>query len=181
MLTDLLDHVGGRYTHETRNSKASSPDANGLNYKLAQAFGDPNCASLNPISNLPDRQRLPQCRPAAALLRGGRAAQDVQNFSPKVGMQLHPTEDVMVYGAGRGLQDRRLDHAPVQPAALCAGLRAGKGHDLGSGVKSELLDRHLQINGAAFLTDYKGIQLNFQQGVRRPSRTPAMRGSRALK
>jgi iron complex outermembrane receptor protein len=32
-------------------------------------------------------------------------------------------------------------------------------------MKSELLDRHLQINGAVFLTDYKGIQLNFQQGV----------------
>jgi iron complex outermembrane receptor protein len=34
-----------------------------------------------------------------------------------------------------------------------------------AGIKSELLDRHLQINGAVFLTDYKGIQLNFQQGV----------------
>jgi outer membrane receptor protein involved in Fe transport len=32
-------------------------------------------------------------------IRARRAAQDVLNFSPKVGVQLYPTERVMVYGA----------------------------------------------------------------------------------
>ncbi|HWL47172.1 MAG TPA: TonB-dependent receptor, partial [Sphingomonadaceae bacterium] len=33
------------------------------------------------------------------------------------------------------------------------------------GVKSEFFGRHLQLNAAVFTTQYKGIQLNFQQGV----------------
>jgi iron complex outermembrane recepter protein len=33
------------------------------------------------------------------------------------------------------------------------------------GVKSTLIDRRLQVNAALFQTNYKGIQLNFQQGV----------------
>jgi iron complex outermembrane receptor protein len=32
-------------------------------------------------------------------------------------------------------------------------------------VKSTLIDRRLQVNAAVFQTEYKGIQLNFQQGV----------------
>jgi iron complex outermembrane receptor protein len=33
------------------------------------------------------------------------------------------------------------------------------------GIKSELFDRHMLINAAAFYTDYEGIQLNFQEGA----------------
>jgi iron complex outermembrane recepter protein len=33
------------------------------------------------------------------------------------------------------------------------------------GVKSTLIDRKLQVNAAIFQTEYKGIQLNFQQGT----------------
>jgi iron complex outermembrane receptor protein len=52
MLTEQLSiTLGGRYTHENKDFEGFQSDANGLNYKLAQAFGDPNCASLNPISN----------------------------------------------------------------------------------------------------------------------------------
>jgi iron complex outermembrane receptor protein len=33
------------------------------------------------------------------------------------------------------------------------------------GLKSTLIDRKLQVNAAVFQTEYKGIQLNFQQGI----------------
>ena len=38
-------------TRENKEFEGFQSDLNGLNYKLAQAFGNPDCASLDPISD----------------------------------------------------------------------------------------------------------------------------------
>ncbi|WP_226015886.1 TonB-dependent receptor [Novosphingobium sp. FKTRR1] len=159
--------IGGRYTHEDKTFEGFQSDANGLNYKLAQVFGDPNCASLTPISE--------QCRidnnfpnPGQPLRYyiAGEQKKVFNNFSPKVGIQYHPTDDVMIYASfSKGYKTGGWTTRLSNPLPYAPGFGPEKATTYEGGVKSELLDRHLQINAAVFLTEYKGIQLNFQQGV----------------
>lgn len=159
--------VGGRYTHEDKTFEGFQSDANGLNYKLAQAFGDPNCASLTPISE--------QCRidnnfpnPGQPLRYyiAGEQKKVFNNFSPKVGLQYHPNDDIMVYASwSKGYKTGGWTTRLSNPLPYAPGFGPEKATTYEGGIKSELLDRHLQINAAAFWTEYKGIQLNFQQGV----------------
>lgn len=168
MLTEQLSiTLGGRYTHENKDFEGFQSDANGLNYKLAQAFGNPNCASLNPIS---DACRIDNGFPNAGQpLRyyvAGVQHKTFSNFSPKVGIQYHATDDVMLYGSwSRGYKTGGWTTRLSNPLPYAPGFGPEKAETWEIGVKSELLDRHLQVNAAAFLTNYKGIQLNFQQGV----------------
>ncbi|MEO0033069.1 MAG: hypothetical protein RIS94_2827, partial [Pseudomonadota bacterium] len=84
----------------------------------------------------------------------------------QAGVQVHPTEDVMVYGSfsqgykSGGWTTRLSNPLPVAPT-----FGEEKADTFEVGVKSTLLDRHLQLNLAAFTTKYKGIQMNQQQGV----------------
>ena len=159
--------LGGRYTHEDKTFEGFQSDANGLNYKLAQAFGDPNCASLTPISD--------QCRidngfpnPGQPLRYyiAGEQHKVFNNFSPKVGLQYHPNDNVMLYASfSKGYKTGGWTTRLSNPLPYAPGFGPEKATTYEVGVKSELLDRHLQINAAGFWTDYNGIQLNFQQGV----------------
>jgi iron complex outermembrane receptor protein len=159
--------VGGRYTHENKEFEGFQSDNNGLNYKLAQFFGDPNCASLTPISN--------QCRidngfpnPGQPLRYyiAGVQKKVFNNFSPKVGLQYHPTDDVMLYGSwSKGYKTGGWTTRLSNPLPTAPGFGPEKATTYEVGFKSQFLDRRLQINAAAFLTEYKGIQLNFQQGI----------------
>ncbi|PTR11829.1 MULTISPECIES: TonB-dependent receptor [unclassified Novosphingobium] len=167
-LSDLIAFtVGGRYTHEKKEFEGFQSDANGLNYKLANYFGDPNCASLNPIS---DACRVDNGFPNAGQpLRyyvAGVQHKTFSNFSPKVGVQLHPNQDIMVYASwSKGYKTGGWTTRLSNPLPYAPGFGPEKAETWEAGIKSELLDRHLQINGAVFLTNYNGIQLNFQQGV----------------
>ncbi|WP_068076295.1 TonB-dependent receptor [Novosphingobium lentum] len=159
--------VGGRYTHENKEFEGFQSDNNGLNYKLAQFFGDPNCASLTPISD--------QCRidngfpnPGQPLRYyiAGVQKKVFNNFSPKVGLQFHPTDDVMLYASwSKGYKTGGWTTRLSNPLPTAPDFGPEKATTYEVGFKSELLDRHLQVNAAAFLTNYKGIQLNFQQGI----------------
>jgi iron complex outermembrane receptor protein len=159
--------VGGRYTHEDKTFEGFQSDANGLNYKLAQFFGNPNCASLSPISE--------QCRidngfpnPGQPLRYyiAGTQTKKFSNFSPKVGLQYHPTGDIMLYASwSKGYKTGGWTTRLSNPLPTAPDFGAEKATTYEAGIKSELLDRHLQINAAGFYTDYSGIQLNFQQGV----------------
>jgi outer membrane receptor protein involved in Fe transport len=123
-ISDLVGvTLGGRYTHEDKDFIGRQSDANGFNYKLfnCPVYGDPCQSALGfPVQGEPLRYYV-----------GGTQKKKFNNFAPKVGIQLHPTDDVMVlWLVVARLQDRRLDHAPFQPAALCAGFQRGKGGEL---------------------------------------------------
>lgn len=159
--------VGGRYTHEDKTFEGFQSDRNGLTYKILQQVGVPPCATIVPISEA--------CRIAAGFpnpgqpLRyyiAGTQSKKFNDFSPKIGVQLHPNNDVMIYGSwSRGYKTGGWTTRLSNPLSYAPDFDEEKATTIELGVKSTLLDRHLQINAALFQTKYKGIQLNFQQGV----------------
>ncbi|MFM2371966.1 MAG: hypothetical protein RIS85_1688 [Pseudomonadota bacterium] len=170
--------LGGRYTKETKEFEGGQQDLNGGSYKL---FG---CAAANgtiyPFGDFP--LAPPQAAggpPCFAALSFPTAANPVQlyvpgvnrkefsNFSPKIGVQLHPTDDVMVYGSysegyKTGGWTTRLSN-PQGNVAPDFDEEVAETFEVG--VKSTLLDRRLQLNLAAFTTKYKDVQLNQQVGT----------------
>lgn len=159
--------IGGRYTKENKEFEGFQSDANGLTYKILNQIGVPPCASINPISEA--------CRIAAGFpnpgqpLRyyiAGTQKKSFSNFSPKIGLQYHPTDDVMLYASwSKGYKTGGWTTRLSNPLPTAPDFDEEKATTWEAGIKSTLLDRRLQINAAAFTTNYKGIQLNFQQGV----------------
>ena len=159
--------VGGRYTSEQKSFEGFQSDNNGLNYKILQFVGVPPCASITPISDA--------CRIAADFPNPGQPLRyyiagtqhkDFGNFSPKVGLQLHPADDIMVYGSwSQGYKTGGWTTRLSNPLPYAPDFGPEKASTYEIGVKSKLFDKRLQLNAAVFTTDYQGIQLNFQQGV----------------
>jgi iron complex outermembrane recepter protein len=164
--------VGGRYTHENKSFEGFQSDANGLTYKILNFLagigaGPPACASINPISDA--------CRVAAGFPNAGQPlryyiagtqTKVFNNFSPKIGVQYHPNDDVMVYGSwSKGYKTGGWTTRLSNPLPTAPDFDEEKATTYELGLKSTLIDRRLQVNAALFQTDYKGIQLNFQQGV----------------
>lgn len=165
--------IGGRYTSESKTFEGFQSDNNGLNYKilhqlaLAGVPGLGACASITPIS---DACRLlagfPNAGQPLRYYVAGTQRKKFNNFSPKVGVQFHPTEDVMLYGSwSKGYKTGGWTTRLSNPLPTAPNFGEEKATTYELGVKSKLLDRHLQVNAAVFQTDYKGIQLNFQQGI----------------
>jgi iron complex outermembrane recepter protein len=159
--------VGGRYTHEDKSFEGFQSDANGLTYKILTQVGVPPCASINPISEA--------CRIAAGFPNPGQPLRYYiagtqnkvfKNFSPKIGVQYHPTDDIMAYASwSKGYKTGGWTTRLSNPLPFAPDFDPEKATTFELGVKSTLIDRKLQVNAAIFQTEYKGIQLNFQQGT----------------
>ncbi|HWL47138.1 MAG TPA: TonB-dependent receptor, partial [Sphingomonadaceae bacterium] len=91
-LSDLISvTLGGRYTRENKSFNGGQADLNGFNYKLFNCpiYGDPCTTALGfPSPDEPLRYYVPETQ-----------YKTFSNFSPKVGVQLKPTRDIMVYGS----------------------------------------------------------------------------------
>jgi len=156
--------LGGRWTREDKKYVGAQSDVNGFNYKLFNCMelnsqGIPSAACAEavgfPIPNEPFRYYplLPN-------------EQSFENFSFKAGAQLYPTDDVMLYGSfSQGYKTGGWTTRLSNPDLIAPTFGEEKAETWEVGVKSTLLDRRLQLNAAAFTTEYNGIQLNFQQGV----------------
>jgi iron complex outermembrane receptor protein len=165
--------VGGRYTHENKTFEGFQSDANGLTYKILSFLaninaGPPACAVINPT--ISDACRIAAGFPNAGQpLRyyiAGTQTKIFNNFSPKVGLQYHPSDDVMVYGSwSKGYKTGGWTTRLSNPLPTAPDFDEEKATTFELGLKSTLIDRRLQVNAALFQTNYKGIQLNFQQGV----------------
>jgi outer membrane receptor protein involved in Fe transport len=158
-ISDLISvTLGGRYTNEKKNFNGGQSDLNGFNYKLfnCPVFGDPCTTALGfPSPTEPLRYYVPATQ-----------YRKFNNFSPKVGVQLHPTDDIMIYGSwSKGYKTGGWTTRLSNPLTIAASFDPEEAESYELGVKSQLFDRHLQINAAVFTTKYSGIQLNFQQGV----------------
>ena len=164
--------LGMRYTHEKKQFEGFQHDLNGFNYKISGR--DPN----NPVDVL----ALGFENPADPLryFPSGTQHQSYNDYSPRAGVEFHPADDVMLYtsfskGFKSGGWTTRLSN-PVcppssppavvpNPACIAPSFGPEKAKTYEVGVKSELFNRRVLLNGAVFFTDYKGIQLNFQEGV----------------
>lgn len=150
--------VGGRYTRENKSFIGGQQDLNAFNYKLFNCLpvGEP-CRS---ILHFPDPENPLRYFPP------GLNELKFENFSPKVGVQLHPTEDVMLYGSfSQGYKTGGFTTRLSNPLDFAPTFEEEEATTWEVGVKSTLFDRMLQLNAAAFTTKYEGIQLNFQLGV----------------
>ncbi|MDB5688660.1 MAG: TonB-dependent receptor [Sphingomonas bacterium] len=150
--------VGARYTNEDKLFNGGQADLNGFNYKLfnCPVYGEPCTTALGfPNSDQPLRYFIDEDQ-----------RKKFNNFSPKIGVQLHPTDDVMVYGSwSKGYKTGGWTTRLSNPLPEAPDFGPEKATTWEIGVKSMLFDRRLQLNAAAFTTDYTNIQLNFQQGV----------------
>jgi len=164
---------GGRYTHEKKSFEGGQQELNGFNYKL---FGcsDPN-GNITPNAPFPlapvitCQQGLSYPDPAnpVRVYVPGVNHKVFSNFSPKVGLQIHPTRDVMLYGSwSKGYKTGGWTTRLTNPQGNVApDFNEEKATTWEAGAKSSWLDHHLQLNAALFRTDYKDIQLNIQIGT----------------
>jgi iron complex outermembrane recepter protein len=87
------------------------------------------------------------------------------NFSPKVGIQYKPNDNILTYASwSKGYKTGGWTTRLSNPLPTAPDFDEEKATTYEIGIKSTLIDRRLQINAALFQTEYKGIQLNFQQG-----------------
>lgn len=146
--------AGARYTHEDKKLVGGIGDSNGFTYKLfnCPVYGDPCSTALGvPSPAEPLRYFVP-----------GQQRQKFNNFSPKIGVQLHPIDRVMAYGSwSRGYKTGGWTLRLTSPRPTAPNFGPEKAETFEVGVKSTLFDRRLQLNLAAFTTRYKDIQLTF--------------------
>jgi len=150
--------LGGRYTNEKKTFNGGQTDLNGFFYKVSgcTTYGDP-CSSLLgfPDPSEPLRFFVPE-----------NQRQKFNNFSPKVGVQIHPSRDVMLYGSwSKGYKTGGWTTRLSAPLDYAPTFNPEEAETFEVGIKSDLFDRHLQLNAAAFTTKYSDIQLNFQLGI----------------
>jgi iron complex outermembrane receptor protein len=150
--------LGGRYTSEDKQYDGMQSDVNGFNYKLFNCT--PPSAACAAALGFPFPDQPFRYYP------GSPNTQKFNNFSFKAGAQFYPTDDVMAYGSfSQGYKTGGWTTRLSNPLPVAPTFGEEKAETYEVGIKSTLLDRKLQLNLAAFTTKYKGIQLNFQQGV----------------
>ncbi|MEP7223063.1 MAG: TonB-dependent receptor, partial [Novosphingobium sp.] len=164
--------LGGRYTHEKKQFEGAQQELNGFNYKLfgcADANGNITPNGPFPLAPAPCQAALgyPDPTNPVRVYVPGVNTKSFSNFSPKVGLQLHPSNDIMLYGSwSKGYKTGGWTTRLTNPQGNVApDFNEEKATTWEVGVKSTLLDRHLQLNAAAFSTTYKDIQLNIQIGT----------------
>jgi iron complex outermembrane recepter protein len=156
--------IGARYTSESKLFEGFQADRNGFNYKLFNAvvLGPDGL----PIDAVRSAIGFPNPNQPLRYYIAGTQKKKFSNFSPKVGVQYHPTDDVMLYGSwSKGYKTGGWTTRLSNPLPTAPDFDEEKATTYELGVKSTLIDRKLQVNAAVFHTNYKGIQLNFQQGV----------------
>jgi iron complex outermembrane recepter protein len=162
--------IGARYTKENKEFEGGQQELSGLFYKLAGApcsdlagniYPDAiiNGVSCRVAANYPDPTNPLRIYP------GGINKQSFSNFSPKLGVQLHPSEDVMMYASwSKGYKTGGWTTRYSTPQTFVSSFDPEKATTYELGLKSTLLDRRLQVNASVFYTDYNAIQLNYQVG-----------------
>ncbi|WP_417319083.1 TonB-dependent receptor [Emcibacter sp.] len=170
--------LGGRYTDESKKFQGFQSDLNGFNYKVGGVpinalIGIP-CDDAGPVPpsdmcdfatlvGYPDQDNVLRYHPP------GEFTQDFTDFSPRVGVEYKPNEDMMVYasyskGFKTGSWTTRYSN-PVTAEQAEPGFKPETADSFEIGLKSELADRTILLNMAGFFTKYKNIQLNQQEGV----------------
>ena len=174
-VTDLISIVAGaRYTWEHKEFQGYQTDDNALSYKIS------GCYPAGASGALIGAPAFLTCQQVIGFPPGGPYSpyqyyptgpfhQNFTKFDPTVGIQLHPTDQLMIYGSysqgfKTGSWTTRLSNPhPTYDSELFFLPETAKTEEVG--IKSEWFDRHLRVNLAGFHTIYDGIQLNSQIGI----------------
>lgn len=160
--------LGGRYTRENKEFEGFQADNNGLTYKILSFLGVPGCENI--ATSISEACRIaagfPNPGEPLRLYIAGVQKKKFSNFSPKLGVQYKPNDDILTYASfSKGYKTGGWTTRLSNPLPTAPDFDEEKATTYELGIKSTLIDRRLQINAALFQTEYKGIQLNFQQGV----------------
>lgn len=165
--------AGGRYTHESKQFEAGQQDLNGLLYKAFNCVDEqgnitPGAQASFAPAGVTCQQALQYPNPSnpIQMYPGGVNHLTFNNFSPKLGVQIHPDEAFMIYGSwSKGYKTGGWTTRYTSPQTTVSSFKPEKAETWEVGAKSTFLDRRLQINVAAFSTTFRDIQLNFQVGT----------------
>lgn len=159
--------IGGRYTEE---KKSFSPDSEYVTHFFIPA----------PFFNLPENTTLANqygcptnpdgsgvCLQGTRFLPADKLSQDVSEFKPMINVNYSVTDDAMLYlsyseGFKSGGGNQRAIFPEDDTSVLLYGPEFVEVYE--AGFKTSWFERRLNLNGAAFYTDYKDIQINVQLG-----------------
>lgn len=158
--------AGARYTKEDKDFNAGQSDISSFNYDLlncpvnGQGF-IPN-VGLIPCSAY---SRFPHGDEPLRVYTRNTPSRSFSNFSMKGGVQVYPTDDVMLYasyteGYKSGGWSTRVTTPTIAPIVF----QEETAQTIEVGIKSTLLDGRVRANVAAFTTDYNDVQLVIQVG-----------------
>jgi iron complex outermembrane receptor protein len=91
----------------------------------------------------------------------GQGQASFKKFTPKVGVDYRPDENVMLYASwSRGYRSGGFSPRAATPEAAATPYQPETVDSYEIGGKFDLLDRRVQLNLAAFYSDYSGLQQN---------------------
>jgi len=150
-LSDLISlTLGGRFTREDKQISVSQRDINLFYDKLG-------LGNILPFPVASDHtQFYPQ----------GTFKQKFDNFVPRLGVELHPADDVMVYGSwSKGFKSGGWTTRIAGPTQTPLEFMPERVTTYELGLKSRFFDRKAQLNIALFQTDYSNMQIQVQRGI----------------
>jgi iron complex outermembrane receptor protein len=165
--------LGARYSKDRKRFEGGQSDLDGFSYRISGCYDPNGSANLLLDSEIPVgvtcQQALGYPVPGQPYryFPDGNQKQNYSVFTPTVGAQFHVNSDVMLYtsyskGFKAGGWTTRLSNPIPDIDDAAFGPEYNKTIELG--IKSQLLDNHVQINAAVFRSRYSGIQLNIQEG-----------------
>ena len=158
---------GARYTKEDKKFDASQSDISSFNYDVLNCPVNGNGfipgVGVVPCSTY---ARFPHGDEPLRVYTRNTPDRTFSNFSMKLGVQLYPTDDVMVYGSyTEGYKSGGWSTRVSVPTPVALTFEEESVESYEAGVKSTLLDGRVTANIAAFLTNYNDAQLLLQVGV----------------
>ena len=164
--------VGGRLSEDQKTFTGGQQDLNQFFYKISGCYPTNASASLiGAPANLTCQQALGFSNPnnPNQVYPYGQNSLNFTEFTPTLGAQYHFDDDVLGYlsfakGFKTGGWTTRLT-APLPPGSPAPSFGPETDRTYELGIKSELLDKRLIVNAAAFVSYYDAIQLTFQEST----------------
>jgi iron complex outermembrane recepter protein len=168
--------LGARYSKEKKQFQGGQGDLNGFSYKISGCLdpyanantyvgagfgGVPAGVTCQQVLGFPDPSNPLRYFPP------GWDHQTWGVFTPTAGLQYHFDRDMMLYasyskGFKSGGWTTRLSNPILDSSKARFDPEYDNSYELG--WKSQWLNHHLQANLAFFYSEYKGIQINVQEG-----------------
>jgi iron complex outermembrane receptor protein len=164
--------LGGRLSEDRKSFIGGQQDLNQFFYKVSGCYPYNASASLiGAPANLTCQQALGFSNPnnPDQIYPYGKNYQNFTEFTPTVNLQYHFTDEAMGYvsfakGFKTGGWTTRLT-SPLPPGSPAQSFGPETDRTYEIGFKSEWLDQQLIVNTAAFVSNYDGIQLTFQEST----------------
>jgi iron complex outermembrane receptor protein len=164
--------LGGRISEDRKSFTGGQQDLNQFFYKISGCYPYNASASLiGAPANLTCQQALGFSNPndPDQIYPYGKNHLNFTEFTPTANVQYHFTDDAMGYvsfakGFKSGGWTTRLT-SPLPPGSPAQSFGPETDRTYEVGLKSEWLDKQLIVNTAAFVSNYDGIQLTFQEST----------------